>query len=311
MVECVISDSMPPLPEADFSFEIDFKRGSGSASRVFLATHEFIKACESFDADLLKCIDSNIQPIMTLEDVRAGSIKTFLRNRLTSIDDGALRRLDWKLLVGNFLVDCKSIALQWLADCNEREPKASDLMNLRQEIQNCAKKTDVRHLPDYTAPSPETLVKALKKFQNAQSYLSPDDVARYITERNEIILHSGSIVPIEKLESLAVARTTTGTPQEMVFPVKKPDYLGDSKWELRHGKRNISARIEDVSWLEKFQSRAIDVRPGDALRCEMQIDYLYGFDNELISERYTVKRVIEVLTDRIPNAELELEDNAG
>jgi hypothetical protein len=93
----------------------------------------------------------------------------------------------------------------------------------------------------------------------------------------------------------------------MILAVKKPDYLGTSKWELRHGKRTISAKIEDANWLGRFQGRQVDVRPGDALQCTVKIEMLYGFDNELISERYTVLKVIEVLANRYQNMELPFE----
>lgn len=102
---------------------------------------------------------------------------------------------------------------------------------------------------------------------------------------------------IDKLESLAVKETVIFPIAPMILAVKKPDYLGDSKWELRHGKRSISAKIEDEDWLRKFQGRQVDVRPGDALRCDVKIEHLYGHDNELLSERYTVVRVNGVLAD--------------
>ena len=67
----------PELPDADFAFCIDFHKGRGQASRFFTATAEFIKACEALDRELAKTIDLNIEPIMMLEDVEAGSLKTF------------------------------------------------------------------------------------------------------------------------------------------------------------------------------------------------------------------------------------------
>jgi hypothetical protein len=103
---------------------------------------------------------------------------------------------------------------------------------------------------------------------------------------------------LRTIEGMAVRETVTFPAAPMILAVKKPDYLGDSKWDLRHGKRPISAKIEDTAWLKRFQSREVDVRPGDALRCEVQIEYLYGHDNELLTERYTLVRVIEVLENR-------------
>jgi hypothetical protein len=103
---------------------------------------------------------------------------------------------------------------------------------------------------------------------------------------------------IEDIEAMAVRETVEFPIAPMILTVKRPDYLGESKWELRHGKRIISAKIEDVEWLKRFQGRQVDVRPGDALRCEVRIENLYGHDNELLTERYTIIRVNEVLVDR-------------
>ena len=80
--EITLTTKKPEPPEADFAFYIDFKRGEGSASRVFSATHDFIRACESLDRELLSSIDSNIETVMVLEDIEAGSLKTWLRNSL-------------------------------------------------------------------------------------------------------------------------------------------------------------------------------------------------------------------------------------
>ena len=88
----------------------------------------------------------------------------------------------------------------------------------------------------------------------------------------------------------------------MVLIVKKPDYLGTSMWDLRHGRRPVSARIEDTKWLERFQSRRVDVRPGDALRCRVRIEMLYGHDNELIAERHAIEEVHEVLENKYDQA---------
>ena len=95
MVEVTLTTKKPGPPKADFAFYVDFKRGEGSASRVFSATHDFIRACESLDGELLSSIDSNIETVMVLEDIEAGSLKTWLRNSLRAADDQALKDLDW------------------------------------------------------------------------------------------------------------------------------------------------------------------------------------------------------------------------
>ena len=41
-----LTDAKPVPPNADFAFYVDFDKKSGSASRVFKATYDFIVACE-------------------------------------------------------------------------------------------------------------------------------------------------------------------------------------------------------------------------------------------------------------------------
>lgn len=294
MATLTLTDTLPDQPRADFGFEIDFQRGVGPASRVFTATHDFIKACEALDDELVKSIDHSIETVLVLEDIQSGSIKTWLRNTLAATEDDALKTLDWKPLVGKYLVRAKYAVIRWIDD--DSSPRS--LPDLRREIQQIAAETDVRHLPDYTAPSPGALVSAVRDFQLVKDRLLPGDRATLLTNEGNLEFNLSVRIDIEDIEALAVALTIQNPPVEMILPVKKPDYLGDSKWELRHGKRNVSAKIEDQPWLRRFQKRQEDVRPGDALRCVVSVEFLYGFDNELLTERYTVLEVLEVLVNR-------------
>lgn len=304
MATLSLSDTPPKAPKADFGFEIDFLRGVGPASRVFQATHDFIKACEALDDELVRSIDSSIETVLVLEDIEAGSIKTWLRNSLVAVDDEALKTLDWKPLVGKYLVRSKYAVIRWIDD--DSTPRS--LPDLRREIQQIAAETDVRHLPDYTAPSPGALVSAVRDFQAVKDRLLPGDRARLLTHEGDIEFNLSVTLQIEDIEALAVARTIENPPAEMILPVKKPDYLGDSKWELRHGKRNISAKIEHQEWVRQFQQRRVDVRPGDSLRCVVRVENLYGFDNELLSERFTVMEVLEVMVNRFEVLDLPFEE---
>ena len=290
----------PAIPKADFAFYIDYKRDSGSASRVFLATHDFIKACERLDRELLQAIDSNIETILVLEDIEAASLKTWLKNVLTAADDQALKELDWKPAVGKYLVRAKYAVLRW-ADMDDPE---RSLPNLAREIKQIAAETDVKHLPDYKAPSPESLINAVKDFQVVKNHFIDGDVVKVITAEETHEMNLTLRFDIADLEELAVKEKIIFPPAPMILAVKKPDYLGDSKWELRHGKRNIQAKIEHEQWLKKFQNREIDVRPGDALKCNVKIENWYGHDNELIAEKYVVSEVIEVLVNTYNQSDL-------
>ena len=290
------TDRPPAAPDADFAFHIDFARGKGSPSRIFRATSEFIRACERLDHELVRSVDSSIEAVLVLEDVEASSLKTWLRTTLRATDDQALKDLDWKPLIGKYLVRAKYLALKWVDDESER-PRS--LQDLREGIRELAAETDVRQLPDYAPPSPDALIDAVRGFQNVKDALTTDDRATYITpDSGSIELNLSVRIDVDEIEQLAIARTIEQPVARMILAVKKPDYLGRSQWEFRLGKRSFTASVLDEEWLRRFQGRQVDVRPGDALECDVQVVYVYGYDNELLRERLAVIQVHDVLQDR-------------
>lgn len=54
--------------------------------------------------------------------------------------------------------------------------------------------------------------------------------------------------------------------------LKKPDLLGDSKWQFVYNK-TIEAKIEDEDFLDKIRRRKISVRAGVKIPCLMQLEY--------------------------------------
>ena len=290
MATITLSDKMPEIPEADFAFEINFKKGEGSASRVFLATHEFIKFCERFDSDLLNSIDSSIQPLLTLENIETGSIKTWLRNRLTAVDDSALKDLNWKRIIGSFLVDAKYAMIRW----SEKDEKIKSVNSIIDEIEALAQKTAVRYFDDYPKLKADTVITAAKNLQTMKNFLLPNDEVKFISREGEIEINMNYIIPIDSIEDLVVARTIVSS-VNLILPIKKPDFLAETRWEMRHGKQNISAKIDDIEWLRRFRAREYDLRPGDALECEVEIEYSYGEDNELINEKFRIIKIKTIL----------------
>lgn len=298
--EITLTGKEPEPPKSDFAFYVDFRRGEGSASRVFAATHAFITACERLDKELVSSIDSNIETVMVLEDIEAGSLKTWLKNTLRATDDQALKDLDWKPQVGKYLVRAKYLVLEWIDD--EEAPR--DLPALGRDLQRLAAETDVRHLPDYSPVDPRALINAMTDFQMVKDHLVEGDRAAVITSDSEHEMNITLRWDVESIEELAVKETQSIPVQSINLVVKRPDYLGNAKWDLRHGKKAISAKVEDALFLDEFQGRRVDVRPGDALRCQVVIDHLYGHDNELLSERYIIEKVHEVLENQFHQIDL-------
>lgn len=291
-----LSTKPPTEPDgADFALYFEFVKGSGDPGRVFRAADQTIRAFKLLDHAFCASVDSNIETVMVLEEIEAGSLKVWLRNILTSTDDQALKGLDWRPAIGKYLVRAKYVYLRWA----NREGLDGSLTALGREIQQIAQETDVKHLPDYAPPPAGELIEATRTLDEARGMLISGDSMKYISEGNPDIDFNLSIQwNLAELEDLSVKETTTLDNIQMNLIVKKPDYLGVSKWDVRHGTKAISAKIEDGDWLTQFQSRQIDIRPGDALKCKVTIEHRYGYDNELISEKYVITEVLEVLENK-------------
>jgi hypothetical protein len=111
-----MSDSAQALlDDVAFGIEIDFKPNSPDPARVYRAMTDLIEACQVIDIDLAGTISPNLKPVLFLEDIRIGTLTTFLRSSLESIDDDAIKGLEWKKLIGAYLVKGKRAMVTFLA----------------------------------------------------------------------------------------------------------------------------------------------------------------------------------------------------
>ena len=95
---------MPKAETGDFCLEVRFPPNSEHPERIFRAMTELIDACHALDKTLAESVGANIRPVLLLERVTAGSLRVWLREALESLDDDALKELNWKKGIGAYLV---------------------------------------------------------------------------------------------------------------------------------------------------------------------------------------------------------------
>src|SRR3954447_10755683 len=120
-----------------FGIELGFKPHSEAPSRVFRAMSSLIESFEHTDRLLSRSITARLQPILTLEDIEAGSILTWLKNTLETVDDEALKSGEIKKLIGTYLVTGKKILIDY---CNKRTTIGSraEIEELQSELLDAA-----------------------------------------------------------------------------------------------------------------------------------------------------------------------------
>ena len=287
------------IETADFCVEIDFGKGRESPSRVFKAMTNLIEQFESLDQDLVQSINGEIKPVLLLEDVESGSIKAWFKQFLESIDDDALKNMDWKPQVGKYLVKAKYIFVDFLGHHTTISDR-SEITDLKQNLLGAAEETDVLHIPAYSPMTDARIAGALHELSEAVSPLRDGDSAKYVYEKSEASFNLDFSISPETIEELLTQETITSRSQ-MILQVKRPDFLGVSMWDFRHADRTIRAKIPDSDWLRRFQNRNELVRPGDAIRADVKIDALYDYDREVVAVHYLIEKVHEVIPAAHPS----------
>lgn len=277
-------------PECDIVLKIDFKEGEGSAARPFEIAASLIKALEEIDQTLVRSVDSRIETALIVEDLQKSSIKVFLRNFLKHADDDALKSLDWKPLVGQFLVKAKYAAIRWL---DEDQPKLRDLT---EEVARLAQDaSEVSHFPLPSPPNPTRLASALDKWQRVKKEFKQGESLTITLERSEYsVALDRDWMPSERVEDLAGERELVSD-APTILVVRKPDMLGGTAWQFRLGKKNHTMPIEDEDWLAEYHSRKVAIMPGDALQVIVRTESKFTEKGELMETKQWIIKVVKLI----------------
>jgi hypothetical protein len=254
--------------------------------------YELIEAFKSIDRALVRSIDPQIQPIVLLEDIESGSIRTWLKHLLESTDDNAIKNLDWKPLVGQYLVKAKYRVIDFISK-KTHISNLAEVRRLEAELLDLARQTDVKWIPAYTPPETRSILAGIQAVAGSLSHLIPEDRARYITFDDRVEFNLTFAIAPETIEELLTSQSLS-TEGEMILKVKKPDYLGESMWGFRHGSRGIEVKILHKEWLEDFHKRNVDIRLGDSLRVIMKTTNRYDDTGELTGTTYEITKVLNV-----------------
>lgn len=277
--------------EDTFSLKVDFQRGKSSADRVFDTMAKLIRSTEISDRRLLHTVlgePRDVQAVLLLEDIQIGSLISRLKIALTFLDDDALHQGDWKKVVGRLLLKIKFMILEETPEKNE-ELDSPRITRVQEKISIEIEKESSRiPFPFTVTPSQGDIIETIDSFQHPLGPLLPAETA-------SLILPDGRSTPILPIQNYdkdqviqAVGGQTLENHSQMLLIVKKPAYVGSSQWEFIYDNRTLRARIDNESWLARFQNRELDIRPGDSLLTGVHSTVIYGAQSEVLKESYVI-----------------------
>lgn len=287
------ASQLPADKQPDFLLTVNFAAGVKNPQRIFSAASECISALQACDQMLLKSFPTSIQPVFVLEQVESGSLKMWLRQLLEAVEDDALKNLDWKPAVGKYLVKGKYFLLKSL-EGKKGLPSQAELREISLGLHELAKESDALRLPAYSRVTEVSIADHARIISNALSRLEPGESISLDGDDGQAVIAAGFSVTDEDINKLLIEQTLENI-SELILMVRKPDFLGETKWDFRFNRRNLSVSIIDKDWLSSFQSGDIDIRPGDALRVRMKEKVAYDLNGEVVSEEREIVQVVGVI----------------
>ena len=224
-----------------------------------------------------------VETVAVLEEVARRSLSLWLKARAS---DGAASDEETSLL--KFLARGTLAIIAWLDGSATHQ-----IADLQQAIRVLAWGTSVTTSAQPVLPSSADLVGAITAWQQAKANLAPGSSVRISTNNGSVELDLAKT--IAEPRALLQTRKLVNHSADMIFVVEMPDYQATGQWQLKHGGTRTIAHSEPGTLLDKFYLRELDIRPGDALRCRVDFETSYGPDHEVISERYRIVEVLEVL----------------
>lgn len=295
----------------EYYVEVEYEKGSERPSHVFRAMAQLIETFQQIDVHLAASVSIGIEPVVVLEQIEAGSVRAKLATILRSVDDEALKTLDWRAILGTYLVRGKARILRYL-DGKTEISNPDQLEILEAELVELAEETNVRQIPAY-APIPRRLLLGdLNAVSAAVGQLSEHESAVAVLEDERVEVPRNFVVSEEAIERLLTTETIDNE-APIILKVKKPDYLGNSMWEFRHEGHKLEANLVDAEWLSRFHRRLVNIGPGDAIRARMRTVVNYDRSGEAVSSHREITKVLEVIP-LPPGAQAELiweEEGAG
>ncbi|MDR1490437.1 MAG: hypothetical protein LBS65_08170 [Desulfovibrio sp.] len=284
--------ALGPEKTPDFCVRIDFQKGMRNPQRFLKSAAAYIDALNSLDALLVSSIDAKIKPVFVLEEIEHGSIKLWLKQALEVIDDDALKNIDWRPAVGKYLVKAKYLLLKRLEGRTSITDRKG-MEELTKEIFDTAQATGVRKLPAYRDVSAFALAREAKTISEALGGLEKGDSVTFQSDVGDSVLTPDFVVTQEDITNLFAGEIISNDLVKILM-VRRPDFLGDSKWEFRYEKKPFSAKIVDEGWLNDFRAGKIDIRPGDALRVMIRETVMYDNNGEVMREECEILSVLGI-----------------
>lgn len=274
---------------SNYEIKIDFNNYVTDPQRIFQSMADLISDFKELDSILTESfpVVSNIE--IQLEAIEVGSIKARLKTVLELIPDEALKELNWRLIIGSYLVKAKHIILGEMSETNTINSKET-IENIKQKVAELSNEQ-----VGYKATlSSKKLLENISKMSNTLKNLNDNESAFYISSSGAVVLNKQFNLTFSQIEDLLVS-DIEAFETNVKMQIKKPDYTGSSKWDFHLSGQIVSVKVKDHEWLGKFKSGQIVLRPGDGVEALIRVERRIDQVGLVLSESFELLKVKRIL----------------
>ncbi|AMJ65737.1 hypothetical protein [Hymenobacter sp. PAMC 26628] len=276
---------------AEFELYFDFEKQSQLPQRVFKTIADLLVVLGKLDSLLAQTAAPELRAELVLEDIETGSIRAKLAVFLRGIPEEAVKSFDWRKVIGHFL----NKGLQRFIKFLEDKPglySADELKNLQTALEGDAAAASINPLLVPGQIPLDKLVVFIEELTRAVSSLREKEYIEYRSSAGNARFNPH--FNTANLQALLVTETQNSE-SEYLVKAKRPDFMGESMWELVLKGHTITAKMADTGWLEDFHEGRVDFRPSDYLRIKLHTETTFrgSFGNP--SAHYTVLKVLGVV----------------
>lgn len=278
------------LNESDqVAFSIDFEKMKGDPSRVFLAMAEVSQSVQKLQGRLSVLLPGAIGTELVLADVEKGSVVAKFIARRVGMDFPDQQDVD----VADVFIYVMQRVVEIFSSAN-KDITFQDIEEACFDIERRAVEVPGNEL-FIGKMQPEDIIDFAVGMKKAASFMSANDELYFSTRLSDRVINKNALIDEEMAEELLTVKMVINFDHNAVLKIKKPDYLGKSKWVMVYQKngKSIDVKIDHTEWLDNFQRNELNdfISPGDDVKGLLELRLGFNRNGEVISEDYVLREV--------------------
>lgn len=278
------------------SIKLSFEKGVENPSRLFNSFAKMIDGVSTFDKLIAQSINTSVSSKVNLDDIEKGSLIAKIRDTLIINEDEKIENPQNEENISEYIRVSRGKTLELIQDGKN---DINNLSKLSDEIDEIASRLNLKDGLNYRRPDMIPLAESINLINDSTSELSEEENFKVKDEAGKkyTVSSQSRKFDIEEVKK-ALTEKTLENRYKQILKIKRPDFLGDAKWDFKHGNKPISAKIKHFEWLEDFHNGEVVVVPGDSLEVSILHKAAYNKNGYLIQEEIDIVKVKNVIHNR-------------